>query len=73
MLIDSSLIDHNQATVPNEGGDGGGILNFGGNNAGSAHLIVRNSLSEKWGDKGYFYMPYDFAKSGKAMDWWAAQ
>jgi C1A family cysteine protease len=35
-------------------------------------LIVRNSWSAKWGDKGYFYMPYAFAKSGKAMDFWAA-
>ncbi len=37
------------------------------------HLIVRNSWASKWGDQGYFYMPYDFAKSGKAMDWWTAK
>lgn len=37
------------------------------------HLIVRNSWSAKWGDQGYFYMPYEFAKSGKAMDWWTAK
>lgn len=36
-------------------------------------LIVRNSWSAKWADNGYFYMPYDFAKSGKAMDWWTAK
>jgi C1A family cysteine protease len=36
------------------------------------HLIVRNSWSAKWGDHGYFYMPYDFAKSGKAMDFWTS-
>ena len=36
------------------------------------HLIVRNSWSSKWADKGYFYMPYDFAKSGKAMDFWTS-
>lgn len=35
-------------------------------------LIVRNSWSAKWGDKGSFYMPYAFAQSGKAMDWWTA-
>lgn len=35
-------------------------------------LIVRNSWSAKWGDKGSFYMPYAFAQSSKAMDWWTA-
>jgi C1A family cysteine protease len=24
------------------------------------HFIVRNSWSANWGDKGYFYLPYDF-------------
>ena len=36
-------------------------------------LIVRNSWSAAWGDKGYFYMPYDFAgDKEKADDFWTA-
>ncbi len=41
MVIDHSLIDHNFAT--NGGGDGGGIINFGGDGLGSASLTVRNT------------------------------
>lgn len=37
------------------------------------HLIVRNSWSAAWGDKGYFYMPYDFAANKEqADDFWTA-
>jgi C1A family cysteine protease len=36
-------------------------------------LIVRNSWSAKWGDEGYFYMPYRIAAdSGTTMDFWSA-
>ena len=41
MLIDSSLIDHNAASIG--GGDGGGIINFGGDAGASAQLTIRNT------------------------------
>ena len=36
-------------------------------------LIVRNSWSAAWADKGYFYMPYEFAGNKEcADDFWTA-
>ena len=34
-------------------------------------VVVLNSWSEKWGDNGYFYMPYDFIKDPTmCFDFW---
>lgn len=32
-------------------------------------FICRNSYGEQWGDRGYFYMPYDYAELYASDAW----
>ena len=34
-------------------------------------ILIRNSWSEEWGDRGYGWLPYDYILYGIADDWWS--
>jgi len=43
-------------------------------NLAGGRFIVRNSWSDKWGDKGYFYMPYEYLTNNNlSADFWVIQ
>ena len=56
--------------APNEKKLGGhAVMAVGYDNA-QRMVTVRNSWGQGWGDKGYFYMPYEFILSPNASDFW---
>jgi C1A family cysteine protease len=57
---------------PGEGVLGGHAVLAVGYDDAKKVLIVRNSWGTKWGDQGYFYMPYEVASSSQIMDSWTA-
>ena len=46
--------------LPRQNPIGGHCVVLMGYDDGSRHFIVRNSWGPDWGDKGYFYMPYEY-------------
>ena len=41
------------------------------NRSNKGYFIMRNSWSSNWGDKGYFYLPYNYLLSSTlAADMW---
>ena len=59
--------------IPNQGEEllGGHAVALVGFDDNRSVFIVRNSWGEEWGDKGYFYMPYEFILNPQfASDFW---
>lgn len=53
---------------------GGHAVMAVGYNDKNNNMIVRNSWSEQWGDKGYFYCPYEFITNPEyCSDFWVDQ
>ena len=49
---------------------GGHAVLLVGYNKAKKVFIVRNSWGTNWGDKGYFYMPFDIVKPNMSSDYW---
>lgn len=49
---------------------GGHAVVFVGYDMDKKLFKVRNSWGPNWGDKGYFYMPFDYVLKGLASDYW---
>lgn len=59
---------------PDEGYVGGHAVAIVGYDDAKQWWITRNSWGEHWGDKGYFYMPYEyFTDPHLSMDLWAVR
>ena len=49
---------------------GGHAVLLVGYNKSKKVFIARNSWGTNWGDKGYFYMPFDIVKPNMSSDYW---
>jgi C1A family cysteine protease len=49
---------------------GGHAVLLVGYNKNKKVFIARNSFGTSWGDKGYFYMPFDVIKPNMSSDYW---
>jgi len=53
---------------------GGHALMMVGYDDANQHVIVRNSWGTSWGDKGYFYLPYEYVNNPQlASDFWTVR
>lgn len=50
--------------------EGGHAVCFVGYDDAKKWLIAANSWGEGWGDRGYFYLPFEFVTKGYASDFW---
>lgn len=59
---------------PNEKDVGGHCVVLMGYDDSGRYFIVRNSWGTEWGDKGYFYMPYEYVlRNDLSSDFWMIQ
>lgn len=55
-----------------EGQRGGHAVLAVGYDDAKEHFVVRNSWGSRWGDRGYFYLPYSFFEhriDGQSLAW----
>jgi C1A family cysteine protease len=81
MMVYESFESHDVSTTgivpmpqPNESLLGGHAVLCVGFDDDKKTFIVRNSWGEKWGDKGYFYLPYEFMSNNDLVsDLWTVR
>ena len=63
-------------TMPSksESVEGGHAVLCVGYDDAKSQVIIKNSWGASWGDKGYFYMPYEYITSDDlAADFWTVR